>query len=101
MTHLRQAMLEELQRRNCATTTVRYYIQAVERFAKHFHRPPDLLNQAHLREYQAYLLRDRKLEPRTRPAADASGFVQTALSKVTRRACLRLDTSNSAPGHSR
>ena len=51
--------------RNYAKTTVQYYIQAVERFAKHFHRPPDQLNQTHLREYQAYLLRDRKLEPRT------------------------------------
>ena len=58
-------MLDELQRRNYATTTVQYYIQAVERFAKHFHRSPDQLNQTHLREYQAYLLRDRKLEPRT------------------------------------
>ena len=65
MTHLRQAMLDELQRRNYAKTTVQYYLQAVERFAKHFHRPPDQLNQQHLREYQAYLLRDRKLEPRT------------------------------------
>jgi integrase/recombinase XerD len=65
VTHLRHAMLEELQRRNYATTTIQYYIHAVERFAKHLHRPPDQLNQAHLREYQAYLLRDRKLEPRT------------------------------------
>jgi len=62
VTHLRQAMLDELQRRNYATTTVQYYIQAVERFAKHFHRSPDQLNQTHLREYQAYLLRDHKLE---------------------------------------
>jgi hypothetical protein len=31
-------MLEELQRRNYAKTTVQYYIQAVEGFAKHFHR---------------------------------------------------------------
>ena len=38
MTHLRQAMLEELQRRNYATTTVQYYIQAVERFASTFAR---------------------------------------------------------------
>ena len=45
MTHLRQAMLDELQRRNYAKTTVQYYIQAVERFARHFHRPPDQLNQ--------------------------------------------------------
>ena len=58
-------MLDELQRRNYAKTTVQYYIQAVERFAKHFHRSPDQLNRTHLREYQAYLLRDRKLEPRT------------------------------------
>ena len=28
-------------------------------------RPPDRLNREHLREYQAYLLRERKLEPRT------------------------------------
>jgi integrase/recombinase XerD len=65
VTHLRQAMLEELQRRNYAKTTVQYYIQAVERFARHFRRRPDQLNREHLREYQAYLLRERKLEPRT------------------------------------
>ena len=65
MTHLRQTMLEELQRRNYAPTTVQAYIHAVEQFAKHFHRPPDQLASDHLREYQAYLLRDRKLEPRT------------------------------------
>src|SRR5262245_3217852 len=58
-------MLDELQRRNYAKTTVQYYLRAVERFAKHFHRSPDQLNQSHLREYQAYLLRDRTLEPRT------------------------------------
>jgi hypothetical protein len=58
-------MLDELKRRNYAKTTVQYYIQAVEQFAKHFHRPPDQLNQTHLREYQAFLLRDRRLEPRT------------------------------------
>lgn len=65
MTHLRRAMLEELQRRNYATNTIYYYLKAVERFAKHFHRPPDELNHTHLREYQAYLLRERHLEPRT------------------------------------
>jgi integrase/recombinase XerD len=65
VTHLRQAMLEELQRRNYAKNTVHCYIQAVERFAKYFRRPPDQLNQSHLRTYQAYLLRERKLGPRT------------------------------------
>ncbi len=65
MTHLRQTMLDELQRRNYAKTTVESYIHAVERFAKHFKRRPDQLNQDHLRTYQAYLLRERKLGPRT------------------------------------
>ena len=65
MTHLRKIMLEELQRRNYAATTIEYYIRAVEDFAKHYGKPPDRLNREHLREYQAYLLRERKLEPRT------------------------------------
>jgi hypothetical protein len=46
VTHLRQAMLEELQRRNFAKTTVYYYIKAVERFARHFRLPPDQLIRA-------------------------------------------------------
>jgi len=65
VTHLRQTMLDELQRRNYAKTTVESYIHAVEQFAKHFKRRPDRLNQDYLRTYQAYLLRERKLGPRT------------------------------------
>jgi hypothetical protein len=65
VTHLRKIMLEELQRRNFAQTTIKSYIHAVEGFAEHFGKPPDQLNLQHLREYQAYLLRKRKLEPRT------------------------------------
>ncbi len=41
MTHLRQRMLDELQRRNYSQSTVRSYIFAVENFAKYFHRSPD------------------------------------------------------------
>jgi hypothetical protein len=58
-------MLEALQRRNYARTTVYYYLKAVERFAGSFTPSPDQLNQSHLRQYQAYLLRARKLGPRT------------------------------------
>jgi len=58
-------MLEELQRRNYAATTIATYLHAVEGFAKYFGKGPDQLNRDHLREYQAYLLRERKLEPRT------------------------------------
>jgi site-specific recombinase XerD len=63
VTHLRQAMLDELQRRNYATTTVQYYIQTVEQFGKHFRTRPDRLNQQHIRTYQTYLLQERKLHP--------------------------------------
>ena len=54
-------MLEELQRRNYSTKTIRYYLQAVADFARHFGRSPDKLGLNELRSYQAYLLRDRKL----------------------------------------
>jgi integrase/recombinase XerD len=65
VTHLRQAMLEELHRRNYAASTITYYIKNVEQFARYFKRSPDRLNPTHLRTYQAYLLRERKLAPRT------------------------------------
>jgi len=58
-------MLEELQRRNFAQSTIQYYLQAVEDFAAYFHKPPDQLTPHHLRQYQAYLLSERKLQPRT------------------------------------
>jgi hypothetical protein len=58
-------MLDELQRRNYAPGTIRYYVRHVARFARFFKRSPHRLNPTHLRTYQAYLLRDRKLTPRT------------------------------------
>ena len=48
-------MLEELQRRNFSPTTIRSYLYAVERFARHFKCRPDRLNHTHLRSYQAHL----------------------------------------------
>ena len=36
MTHLRQRMLEELQRRNYSDSTIRHYLHFVEEFARHF-----------------------------------------------------------------
>ena len=65
MTHLRKLMLEELERRNYAASTTRAYLRAVAEFARHFHRSPDQLGPDHIRQYQAYLFRERKLEPNT------------------------------------
>ena len=65
MTHCRRIMLEELQRRNFSPTTIRSYLYAVERFARHFKCRPDRLNHTHLRSYQAHLLRTGQLQPKT------------------------------------
>jgi site-specific recombinase XerD len=54
-------MLEELERRNYTAGTIRHYLRFVERFAEHFGRSPDKLGPDHLRRYQAYLLKERKL----------------------------------------
>ena len=65
MTHLRQIMLEELERRNYAPGTIHAYIRTVEHFARHFHCPPDRLGPKHIRQYQAAMFRDWKLAPST------------------------------------
>jgi len=61
MTRLRKMMLEELQRRNYAETTIRKYIRTVEDFARRFNCSPDRLGPRHIREYQAELFQKRKL----------------------------------------
>jgi integrase/recombinase XerD len=61
MTRLRKMMLEELQRRNYAETTIRSYIRTVEDFARRFNCPPDRLGPRHIREFQAELFQKRKL----------------------------------------
>ena len=65
MTHLRQKMLDEIQRRNYAQNTVSTYMHAVEEFSRYFHRSPDRLGPDHIRQYQAYLFRERKLQAGT------------------------------------
>jgi len=65
VTHLRQLMLDELQRRNYSPNTVRSYLHAMEEFARHFHRSSEQLGPDHVREYQVHLFRDRKLSART------------------------------------
>ncbi len=65
MTQLRKMMLEELQRRNYAETTIDTYIRAVEDFSRHFNCSPDRLGPRHIREYQAALFQKRKFSPNT------------------------------------
>jgi site-specific recombinase XerD len=73
-------MLEELQRRNYSQTTVTAYIRTIKDLARYFQRPPDQLGPDQLRQYQAYLFRERKLAPNTvnqRTAALRFFFVAT------------------------
>jgi integrase/recombinase XerD len=65
VTHLRKMMLEELQRRNYAETTIDSYIRAVEDFSRYFNCSPDRLGPRHIREYQAALFQKRKFSPST------------------------------------
>ena len=58
-------MLEELERRNYAPSTIRAYIRTVEHFARHFHCAPDQLGPDHIRQYQAAMFRTWKLAPNT------------------------------------
>ena len=61
MTQLRQRMLEELQRRNYSTGTIRLYLHHVAAFAQHFHRSPDQLGAEEIRRYQLFLIQEKKL----------------------------------------
>jgi integrase/recombinase XerD len=65
VTHLRQLMIEELQRRNFAETTIRSYVHGVEHFSRFFHRSPDKLGPEHIRKYQAMLFSKLKFCPST------------------------------------
>src|SRR3981189_1637195 len=58
-------MLDELQRRNYSQNTVYTYLHAVEDFSRYFHRSPDRLGPDHIRQYQAYLFRERKFQAGT------------------------------------
>jgi integrase/recombinase XerD len=63
MTHLRKMMLEELERRNWAQTTLDSYLRATAEVSLLFHRPPNQLGPKHIRQCQAHVFGRRKLAP--------------------------------------
>ena len=65
MTALRQRMLEDLQIRNYAPSTIRGYILQVAQFAKHFGKSPDQLGVEHIRAYQLFLVKEGRLSQST------------------------------------
>ena len=80
MTHLRNMMLEELQRRNYSESTIRGYLRIVRAFAEHFGESPDKLGPEELRQYQVHLLKEKKITPlgvQTRMSALRFLYVKT------------------------
>lgn len=63
MTPLRQRMIEDMQLRNLTPETQRNYVHHVAGFAKYFNKSPEVLDIEAVRQYQLYLLNERKLSP--------------------------------------
>ncbi len=61
MTPLRQRMLEDMRLRNLSPETQRRDIHYVADFAKYFKRSPENLGVEAIREYQLYLIDERKM----------------------------------------
>ena len=60
MTPLRQRMIHDLQLRNRAQGTIKAYVRAVARFAKHYRRSPERLGAEHVRQYLLYMIEQQK-----------------------------------------
>jgi integrase/recombinase XerD len=63
MTPLRQRMIEDMQLRNLCPATQKNYVHHVAGFAKFFGTSPEDLDLEAVRQYQLYLLNERKLSP--------------------------------------
>ena len=65
MTPLRQRMFEDMQLRNFATGTQRSYIHYVGAFANYYGMSPERLGLDEIRNYQLYLIEERKFSPQS------------------------------------
>src|SRR5437764_10263940 len=54
-------MLEDLQIRRYSPTTIRIYLRCIAEFAQHFGKPPDRLSAEHIRQYQLFLIQEKKV----------------------------------------
>jgi integrase/recombinase XerD len=63
MTPLRQRFIEDMQLRGLAPTTQRSYIHYIAEFAKYFNKSPEHLDLEAVRQYELYLLNERKMAP--------------------------------------
>jgi integrase/recombinase XerD len=59
MTALRQKMSEDMQLRGFAVRTQEAYLLAVSQLARHYHKPPDQINEEELRQYFLFLKNEK------------------------------------------
>jgi integrase/recombinase XerD len=63
MTPLRQRFIEDMQLRGLAPTTQRSYLHYVADYAKFYNTSPEHLDLEAIRQYELYLLHEKKLSP--------------------------------------
>jgi site-specific recombinase XerD len=63
MTPLRQQMIDDMQLRNLAPATQRQYLHYVTGFANYYQASPSVLDLEAIRQYELYLLHEKKLSP--------------------------------------
>lgn len=61
MTPLRRRMIEDMRIRNLSPHTQRAYVEQVSRFSRHFDQSPERLGQREIREWQVYLVEEKRL----------------------------------------
>jgi hypothetical protein len=88
-------MLEELERRNYSQNTARAYLRTMDDIVRHFGRPAEQLGAEDIREYQAYLFRERHLAANT---VNQPGRAGSVLRRRKRSAGLGEDQSGSETG---
>ena len=61
MSALRQRMREDLHIRNYSPQTIDCSLRCVAQFAQYFRTPPDRLGPEHIRQYQVYLVQEKRV----------------------------------------
>jgi integrase/recombinase XerD len=61
VTQLRKRMQEELQRRNYSESTTICYLRQITEFAEHFGRSPAQLGPEEIKQFQLYLVQEKKV----------------------------------------
>jgi integrase/recombinase XerD len=57
---LRTRLIQDLRIRNYSQRTIEIYVRCIAAFAKYFGQSPERLGEGHVREYQRYLVEERK-----------------------------------------